>query len=166
MKALKFNNPEEIKVAIKKEISNIRDGKYVRRLDAVLLIAEGRNAYEVADIFGYSPRSVHSWIKAIEANNDFNVLKDATHTGRPGKLNEQQMNELRDVISKPPSESGYDYARWDGILLSLYIENEYKINFGVRRCQKLFHELGFSFKRPRKMAYGGSQELKEDFKKT
>jgi transposase len=166
MRVLKFNDPEKIKNEIKKEISNIKDGRYVRRLDAILLIAEGRNAYEVAEIFGYSPRSIHGWIKTIEKTGNFIALKDNRHTGRPCSLNETQKNELRAAISNPPSASGHGYSRWDGKLLSAHITDNYGVTLGTRRCQKLFHELGFSYRRPRKMAHGGSQEAKDDFKKT
>jgi len=165
MQALKFSNPEKIEKEIKQEISNIKDGRYVRRLDAVLLIAKGKSAYEVAEIFDYSPRSLHCWINAIEKYKDFRVLKDSLRSGRPGKLNKEQRDELRGVISQSPRESGYGYARWDGKLLSSHIHKSYGISLGVRRCQKLFHELGFSYRRPRKMTYGSSKESKEDFKK-
>ena len=165
MQTLKFSNPEKIETEIKQEISNIKDGRYIRRLDAMLLITKGRNAYEVAEIFDYSPRSIHSWIKAIEKANNFSVLKDSLRSGRPGKLNEEQRDELRKVISQSPRESGYGYARWDGKLLSSHVHKSYGISLGVRRCQKLFHELGFSYRRPRKMSYGSSKEAKEDFKK-
>jgi len=144
MQPLRFSNPNALKIAIKQEISRIKDGKYVRRLDAMLLIAEGRSAYEVAELFGYSPRSLHNWIKAIEENQDFTVLKDKPHPGRPGSLNESHKNELRECLSRPPVESGYQNARWSGKLLSSHIKEQYGISLGVRRCQKLLHELGFS----------------------
>jgi len=165
MKTLQFKNPEEIKSAIKQEIASVKDGRYVRRLDAILLIAEGRNAYEVAEIFGFSPRSIHGWINAVEENKSLTVLKDDPRPGRPGNLSDTQKNELREIIARPPIESGYEYSRWDGKLLSAHISQAYGILLGVRRCQKLFHELGFSYIRPRKMAYGGSEEAKEEFKK-
>lgn len=165
MKTLQFKEPEKVKTEILEEISSVKDGRYVRRLDAILLVAGGRNAYEVAEIFGYSPRSIHTWIKAIDQTGDYTVLRDDERSGRPGKLSTKQKDELRETIGKVPSESGYDYARWDGKLLATHIEKVYKITYTVRWCQKLFHELGFTYRRPRKMAHGGSEDEKDLFKK-
>jgi transposase len=165
MKTLQFKEPAKIKTEILEEISRVKDGRYVRRLDAILLVAGGKNAYEVAEIFGYSPRSIHSWIKAINQTGDYTVLRDDERSGRPGKLSNKQKDELREIIKKLPSESGYDYARWDGKLLVAHIEKVYEITYSVRWCQKLFIELGFTYRRPRKMAHGGSEEDKDVFKK-
>ena len=51
-------------------------------------------------------------------------------------------------------------------MLSEHILKRYGVFLKVRRCQELFHILGFSYKRPRKIAYGALPEAKDDFKKT
>ena len=55
---------------------------------------------------------------------------------------------------------------WDGILLSKFIKERYGVELKPRRCQYLFHELGFSLKRARKVAAQSSQEERNVFKKT
>jgi transposase len=164
MKQLQFEDPESIITTIKQEIANVKDGRYVHRMDALLLIALGRNAYEVAEMYGHSPRSLHDWIKGVKEHG-IEYLKDEPKPGRPSKLDEATANKLKQELMLPPSELGYNQARWDGKLLSEHLRKKYDIELKVRRCQELFHELGFSYKRPRKMAYGSSVEAKEAFKK-
>ena len=72
---------------------------------------------------------------------------------------------LYDDILKDPSDLGYDQSNWNGKLLSEHINKRFGVRLKVRRCQELFHEMGFSYKRPRKMAHGSSQEERDDFKK-
>lgn len=164
MKKLQFKDPGSIIASIRQEIANIKDGRYVHRMDALLLIALGRNAYEVAEMYGHSPRSLHDWIKGV---NEYGIkyLKDEPKSGRPSKLDEVTANKLKQELMLIPSELGYNQARWDGKLLSEHLRGKYGIELKVRRCQELFHELGFSYKRPRKMAHGSCAEAKESFKK-
>ena len=164
MKKLQFDDPENIINKIKMEISMVKDGRYVHRMDALLLIALGHNAYEVAEMYGHSPRSLHEWIKGVKEHG-IEYLKDDPKPGRPRKIDNETASKLKQDIMRSPSELGYNQARWDGKLLSEHLKKVYKIELKVRRCQELFHELGFSFKRPRKMAYGSSEEAKEAFKK-
>jgi len=164
MKKLRFEDPESIINTIKNEIAKVKDGRYVHRMDALLLIALGHNAYEVAEMYGHSPRSLHDWIKGVKEHG-IEYLKDDPKPGRPRRLDEATANKLKQELILPPSELGYNQARWDGRLLSEHLKKQYGIELKVRRCQELFHELGFSYKRPRKVAHGSSKEAKAVFKK-
>lgn len=164
MRKLVLDNADQVKRGIINEISNLDNGHYIHRLDALLLIAYGRDAYEVAEMYGHSPRSIHDWIKGV---NQFGLqyLIDDHKPGRPAKLSAEQLSQIRDDILHTPSELGYDQSNWNGKLLSEHILRNFGVELKVRRCQELFHELGFSYKRPRKMAFGSSQEAKDEFKK-
>ena len=164
MKKLQLDDPEAMIAKIKQEIATVKDGRYVHRMDALLLIALGQNAYEVAEMYGHSPRSLHDWIKGVQEHG-IEYLKDDPKPGRPKKVDDFTANKLKQELMLPPNELGYNQARWDGKLLSEHLKKSYGIELKVRRCQELFHELGFSYKRPRKMAYGPSAEAKETFKK-
>jgi transposase len=164
MKKLVLNSSDKVRQEILGEISNLNNGHYIHRLDALLLIAYGRDAYEVAVMYGHSPRSIHDWIKGVNQHG-LDYLLDDQKPGRPTKLSQEQLDQLRGDILHTPSELGYDQNSWNGKLLSEHIRDKYGVELKTRRCQALFHELGFSYKRPRKMAFGSSQEAKDDFKK-
>jgi len=54
---------------------------------------------------------------------------------------------------------------WDGKTLSAFISKEYTIQLGVRQCQRLFHKLGFRYRKPRPLIAGTDPAVKEEFKK-
>lgn len=164
VRKLVLTNTDQVKREILSEISNLDNGHYVHRLDALLLIAHGRDAYEVAEMYGHSPRSVHDWINGVNQHG-LQYLLDDLKPGRPTRLTPDQLGRIRNDILLSPSELGYKQSSWNGKLLSEHIHQQFGIELKVRRCQELFHELGFSYKRPRKMAFGSSQEAKDDFKK-
>lgn len=54
----------------------------------------------------------------------------------------------------------------DGLLLSHHLIQKYSISLGIRQCQRLFHQLGFSLQRPRRKASEADGPRQEAFKKT
>ena len=61
---------------------------------------------------------------------------------------------------------GYHQNLWDGVLLSHHLDQNYSVSLGVRQCQRLFHQLGFSLQRPRRKAIEADSVKQEAFKKT
>ena len=89
--------------------------------------------------------TVSSWVK-IANEKGFGALKLKGYTGRPSKLTDGQLKEIKQALTSEPKQYGYNV--WDGPSLSDYISNKYNITLSVRQCQRLFHSLGFSFIRP------------------
>jgi transposase len=85
--------------------------------------------------------------------------------GRPKKLSDQQIAEIKSTINAGPEASGYNV--WDGPALSDYIKKKYGIDYGVRACQLLMHRMGFSLIRPQTYPSLGNpdNEARESFKK-
>ena len=76
----------------------------------------------------------------------FEALRPKKQPGRPHKLTKEQKEEIKDAILSEPSIHGYNV--WDGPSLSDFIFRKYEVKLGVRQCQRLFHQLGFSQIRP------------------
>ena len=70
---------------------------YDQRLQAVLLVAEGRSAREVARMIGKAPRTVAYWVRRFETRG-LAGLMDKGRFGRPKRLDETQMGEPRGGI--------------------------------------------------------------------
>jgi hypothetical protein len=51
------------------------------------------------------------------------------------------------------------------VLLSHHLAHKYSVHLKVRRCQSLFHELGFSLQRPRPQAIEADLTKQAAFKK-
>ncbi|WP_258188323.1 helix-turn-helix domain-containing protein [Candidatus Hakubella thermalkaliphila] len=64
-----------------------------------------------------------------------------------------------------PRDLDYDQNLWDGVLLSHHLQKHYGISLGVRQCQRLFHQLGFTLQRPRRQAHEADPLQQEAFKK-
>jgi len=78
-------------------------------MDALLLIALGHNAYEVAEMYCHSPRSLHDWIKGVKEHG-IEYLKDDPKLERPRKIDNETASKLKQDIMRSPSELGYNQA--------------------------------------------------------
>lgn len=167
MKILELKSSEKIHGQILEYFKNNEDARYIHRLHTILLKLDNKEhtCDSLGKLLGHSNRTVSSWINKVNSTCDISSLKSKKIPGRPAKINEEQLLEIKIVLQKPPEESGVSSNIWDGKSLSWYIENKYKIELKVRRCQMLFHELGFSLKRARPVVAKGDPIKKEAFKK-
>lgn len=165
MKRIIIPDAETFIAAIQDEISRSREGRYFHRLDVVLYVLHGYSSYNAAELFGHSPRTIEYWVHRL-VSDGLAGLWEGDRPGRPSRLTGAEEEKLRNEIQRSPRELGYDQNLWDGVLLSHHLEKNYSIYLGVRQCQRLFHQLGFSLQRPRRRAHEADPLKQEAFKKT
>jgi transposase len=165
MQRLRVDEAELMKVAVQQEILRSADSRYDHRLHGVLLICAGKSCYEVADLFGHSPRTIEQWIKRFDKDG-FAGLQEGERPGRPTKLDKRLRAQINKDLRRSPREFAYAQNLWDGKLLSHHLSSVYGVELGVRQCQRLFHELGFRRRKPRAVSANANPEAQEAYKKT
>jgi len=168
MQRLELDSPEIIRKKILAYFNKNEEAKFIHRLHGLLLKIENQNIScdEIAKLFGQSPRSISKWIKKVNETGSIEVLKDSKKSGRKKRLGEKELEEIKIAIQKRPEESGVTSNLWDGKSLSFYIQRNYSVELGVRQCQRLFRDLGFSLKRARPSVCKSDPVKKEISKKT
>ena len=151
--------------AIQDEISRTREGRYFHRLHVILHVLCGASAYEAAQFYGHSPRTIEYWEHRL-LSHGLAGLWEGDRPGRPGRLSPLEQQRLRNEIQRSPRKLGYDQNLWDGLLLSHHLKEHYSVSIGVRQCQRMFHQLGFTLQRPRRQAHEANLLQQEGFKKT
>lgn len=146
------------------EIRRSEDARYDHRLHAVLLVANGISCPEAAKVLGDSERAVRYWIQRF---NEIGLqgLVETEKIGRPSRLSEKQMEKIGKVLRQTPRCAGLSTGIWDGKTLSVYIKRDFKINVGVRQCQRLFTALGFRLRKPRPIIAHADPVAQKQFKK-
>ena len=158
------SNPSDL-LRIGKEIMLGKDDtRYYFRVFSVNFVLNGMSAARVAEIAGVSRSTVSGWVKTVDEHG-FDALKTVKQNGRPSKLSSAQKAEIDGVLQQNPSD--YGYKIWDGPALSNYIKEQYRIELGIRQCQRLFHELGYSKIRPQSFTSKGYEDTdaRKEFKK-
>lgn len=164
MKPLTLSDPEII-FGIQDEIRRTEEARYDHRLHAVLLIGQGMTCPQVAKKFGDARGSVRNWVNQFEKQG-FAGLIDRERGGRPPRLNEKELQEIGTVLRRAPTAVGIAQNLWDGKALAEWIKIRYKKIFGVRQCQRMFHQLGFRLRKPRPLVAFPDPVAREELKKT
>jgi len=165
MQKLTVITHEDMRIALKQEIIRSEDSRYDHRLHGVLLVSAGHSCYDVAKWFGHSPRSVQSWVKRFNELG-FAGLQDSIRPGRPSQLSPRMRKEVEKHLRKSPTQLGYQQNLWDGKLLSHHFKQYYQIEVGVRQCQRIFHEFGFRYRKPRPVIAQSDPAREKAYKKT
>lgn len=164
MKKAKISDAKTVILILQDEIRRSYEARYDHRLHAILMVAQGISCRKVAHLLGDSPRSVAYWVKRFEAEG-LSGLADADRSGRPSRLDEQQIQHIEKALRSHPSQYGISGNLWDGKLLSHFIRQQFGVELGVRQCQRLFRRLGFRFRKPRPLIAKADPERQEAFKK-
>ena len=163
MKPLTINDPDII-LGLQDEIRRSEESRYDHRLHGVLLVAQGMTCPEWSKLLGDSPRTVQYWLKRFEEDG-LAGLSEKERSGRPSSLSEKQLSAIGRALRQTPTVHGLSGNLWDGKTLSAFIEKRFKIDLGVRQCQRLFRQLGFRLRKPRPAIAHADPELQKAHKK-
>lgn len=163
----RFVIPEaEVVVAgLQEEIRRSEEARYDHRLHAVLLVAQGMSGPEVARRLDEPVRTVQSWVHRF-LDEGLPGLREAERSGRPRRLTPKQYDELETVLRSTPAAYGLEGNLWDGKTLSEFLAKKWRVDVGVRQCQRIFRQLGFRLRTPRPEVAGADPAAKAAFKKT
>ena len=165
MKQLMIKDTKHMQMAIQQEIQRSEESRYDHKLHGILLVANGYDSYQVGDIFGQSPTTIQRWVKRFNESG-FSGLMEAERPGRPRLLTEKQWDEMEKDVRRSPSDFNFIQSFWDGKLLSKHLQKKYKVEIGVRQCQRMFKTMGFRLRKPRPVIANADPLLQRAFKKT
>jgi transposase len=163
MKPLTITDPDII-LGLQDEIRRSEESRYDHRLHGVLLVAQGMTCPEVATLLGDAPRTVQYWVKRFEQDG-LAGLAEKERPGRPASLTPEQVEEIERVLRQLPRAFDLGVNLWDGKTLSAFVKKRYRVQLGVRQCQRLFRHLGFRLRKPRPAIAHADPQLQRRHKK-
>src|SRR3954464_7446174 len=84
-----------------------REAHGYRRVEALLLIAEGQSVAEAARRCHVDRSSVHRWLGQYGARRDATALADRPRRGRPRQSSRLTPRRLATVLARDPRRCGY-----------------------------------------------------------
>ncbi|HQN18116.1 MAG TPA: IS630 family transposase [Syntrophobacteraceae bacterium] len=124
------------------------DLRTVRKVNAILAIAEGYSYSVTARILNVCKESVRLWISAflLKGPKSINPSKSP---GRPPKLTKTQRNQLDEIITNGPTAAGYPGACWRSPMIQHLIHEEFGVFYSVNYIAQLLKNMGFSYQKAR-----------------
>ena len=150
-----------------KEIENYyKQEKQLKRkrwLHILLLVFQGKNAVEIADLLKMSEEAIRRVVRKYNRDG-LSALTPRTSPGRPRCLSSDQEEELKKIaLSPPPPEEGI--AIWTGLAFQQYILRKYNLECGLSTVYAILHRLGLSWLSPRPQNPKSQEKERRAFKK-
>ncbi len=130
-------------------LAEAREARLYRRLQAVLLVAEGRSVADAAHVTGLSRRAVYHLIKSYVALHQVKVLCDRPRAGRPAVAQAVTPARILRELDRSPLALGYRTNVWTVKLLAARLEERYGCALSPRTLRRRLRQIGLRCKRPR-----------------
>jgi transposase len=123
-----------------------------RRVRAVELFEEGRPNAEIAGMLGVHAESVRRWRRVWEKDGAL-ALRRRPATGRPPKLDDAQVEEVRAALEQGAQAHGFEADLWTLERVGLVVEAVTGVSLSRASVWRvLTGRLGWSLQRPERRA--------------
>jgi transposase len=163
-RAIAVTNLEHSASDLRHLASKERDGHVVRRLLALALTLEGHSRTAAAQQSGMDRQTLCDWVHRYNAGG-VAALVSRTNSGRPPKLNAEQMAELYDLVVKGPDPEVDKVVRWRCVDLRGQIARRFLVDVPERTVAKWLHRLRLTRLQPRPFHPKQDIAAQEAFKK-
>src|SRR4051812_23643046 len=134
---------------LKKALHGATEARDFRRLQAVLLVAQGRPVAEVAQIACASIRSVYGWLRRYLRDHRVEDLTERPRSGRPSVAETVTDECIRRELARSPMALGYSTTTWTVKTLADHLSRSHGRRITERTLRRRMADMGLCWKRPR-----------------
>jgi transposase len=143
-----------------------------RNVTIILMTAAGRTKTSIARDLGCSSATVDN-IRSRYQEQGREGLRRRKSPGRPSRATAEYRAALRRTVLTPPQQLGYGFSTWSVARLGHHVKRQTGLMFSADQLERLLHQEGFSFQRPKhtlkgkrdEAAYGQARHELQDMKK-
>lgn len=119
------------------------------RSHAILLTHKGYAPLQIADILYESEQTICRYIKDFQKERIASLFPRTLGNQSAAKLTKTQKQELKEILSKPPSDYGIPQKFWDISSLKTYVKAEFGVEYESDESYRLIFVLhNYSFHLP------------------
>jgi transposase len=122
--------------------------KLVKRLHALLALAQGQSVHEVAAMLSLGEQTVRDYRNQYLFKGLASLAYQAP-PGRPSKLTKTQRHQLAEWIKASPQDSGYTSGCWNTPMIQDLIQRHFGVEYHPHYIATLLNNMGFSYQKAR-----------------
>jgi transposase len=130
-------------------LAGARQARPYRRLEALLLLAEGHSLSEAARRVHAARSTLRRWARRYLAKHDVDALRERARSGRPRVAGRLTRARLAAVLARDPRRCGYCATTWTVPLLAQHLRTRMGCAISARTLRRRLHESDYRWKRPR-----------------
>jgi transposase len=122
--------------------------KLVKRIHALLDLAQGQSVREVAEMLSLGEQTVRDYRNQFLFKGIASLVYQSP-PGRPSKLTKTQRKQLAEWIKASPQDSGYTSGCWNTPMIQDLIQRQFGVEYHPHYIATLLHNMGFSYQKAR-----------------
>ena len=122
--------------------------KLVKRIHALLDLAQGQSVREVAEMLSLGEQTVRDYRNQFLFKGVASLVYKAP-PGRPSKLTKTQRQQLAEWIKASPQDSGYTSGCWNTPMIQDLIWRQFGVEYHPHYLCTLLKNIGFSYQKAR-----------------
>lgn len=127
---------------------------------AAIINSRGKSAYFISGILSRKEETVRGWLKQFKNRRLSSLFSRYRQNNNAGKLTKEQKQQVKQVLSQPPSDYGIPKQFWQVKDLKRWIRAEFGVVYESDRSYHFLFKLGrFSWKLPDKFDAKRDDEL-------
>jgi transposase len=134
---------------LKAAVRAVREARHLRRVQAVLLVAQGRPVALACGTTGLSRQSVYNALRRYRRRRRPADLADRPRPGRPRVAGPVGNRQILAALRLDPREVGFNATAWTVPLLARHLSQRHRVPITPRTLRRRMHEAGLRWKRPR-----------------
>jgi len=135
-----------------------------KRLRAGRMLLAGKRPADVAAAVGVARQTVYTWKRLLDEDG-IDALRAVPGPGRPAKLDEGQLEEVRRAVLQKPTEHGFGTDLWTLKRVGVVIKRLHGVRFGQTQIWRILGALGFSAQKPEKRAIERDEDAVRQWKR-
>ena len=135
-----------------------------KRVRAGRLLQKGKTPAQVALEVGVARQTVYTW-KALFDEGGIEALRAVRLRGRPSRLDERELEELRRAIMQKPTEHGFGTDLWTLKRVGVVIKRLHGVKYSQTQTWRILGALGFSPQKPDKRAIERNEDVVRSWKR-
>lgn len=135
--------------ALKQRLRQTKELHEFRRLQALLMVAEGVEIKNVADFLGVTVQSIYHWLDRYDRHHSAQCMRDGQHPGRPPVKSSRVEALLEQMLVKSPQDYGYRFALWTVKLMVDHLKHHYDLEVSPSTVRRCLRRRRYRYKRPR-----------------
>lgn len=136
------------------------------RKNSVERYLSGEPASEIMASYGLCSTTIYKWLEVYSCGG-FDALDAKPISGRPPKLTDEQVAEIRDiVVGGNPGQLGLDFGLWTRRIIAELIKDRFGIDIGATAVGRLLHRIGIVPVKPLRRAYERDPEAIAEWRST
>lgn len=126
-----------------------RVGRHARRLQAVLLVAQGYAVQRVAQMTVMSRQSVYNLLRRYQRRHNPADLLDRPRSGRPRTIPPETNQRMRAALKQSPHAFGYNANTWTSGMLGHHLQHSAGLTISPQTVRRRLRAMRWRWKRPR-----------------